>query len=149
MSSIFGANYDSLTVGGRVFHNLTDLKTLYCHAVGGQFSTFREAEAKIMDNGYLTSGGGFRIMAIKTLADSAASVVSGAIGYGTTDVTYNSASPPTGAVYMCGYATGIVATLTESVTETALDFTVDPGFYIFALNQFGGNANFIIYGYEL
>lgn len=103
----------TLEIGGRVFTDLTNLKTLICTAETTNNGTFREINGSA---GYqVPVGKKFKVLGVKALVANA--TVQGAAGfsYADNDIGINSASALTNQVQLFGASSAGFAYLTTSV----------------------------------
>jgi hypothetical protein len=142
----------SLTVGGRVFTDTTNLIQAVCFVTGttNPNCTFRKMSGSA---GYTPSGSkSFRILAMKILNNSSANNSSFYVGYSTNDVGFGTTTGPTGAVYVAGQSTLLMFNTTSGISsiEYPMDFTVPNGKYPFISNGTVSSLSgfVIIYGYE-
>lgn len=142
-------NNPSLTIGGRTFTDLTNLKILCANISGAsqKFTTFRRSAT----SGYqVTAGKTLTIYAWQAwnLGSTALSLY---LGYGDTDVGLTGGSIPTNGVYWNGDQSASATTLAAigNTTAGAIYFTVPAAKYAFlsnAVNSITGSC--CIYGYE-
>lgn len=149
---------DTLTVGGRVLTDLTNLKTLVAQAGGSantQNCTFRQIGTSA---GYQVPGGktfnvvALRIYTINDLGIAGASTVD--LYYSTTDVGYgtNTATTTTG-IAGAGVSTRFpIKSAQGDTVEFCLNWSIPTGFYLTCVGQYnvaGQEAMLYIYGYEV
>lgn len=145
-------NVDSITVGGRVFTDLTTLKILVATTAANTNATFRTMNGT---SGYTPSGATtFVVHAMKAIG-TAAGTTWGSLGYGDNDVGINSGTTPTNAVYVGGsstvttHATSTIAAGSQVPSEMAhpMQFTIPNGKYPAMIG--GANQTVYLYGYEV
>ncbi len=136
-------NVPSLTVGGRVFTDLTNLIVLTAAHSAGNLSTLRLPGAS---SGYqVPAGKTLKIWAIRQYTTSSY-VAPTSLGYGDTDVGYNSGSTPTNPIYYSVGANAYTAGATTGITETSLLFSVPTGKYVFGSTS-GQQGGTTVFGY--
>lgn len=145
----------TLTIGGRVFTDLTNLKVLvggFAGTANGN-CTMREASSS---SGYTPSGSkAFRILAVQIIAISVAPGSFAGILYADNDVGLATNTAFTNAVYPGGDSRGGFFNSSASVVtttfsyETALNFRVPNGKYPAVTNNASTfNCGIRIFGYE-
>lgn len=143
---------DSITVGGRVFTDLTNLIILHAGlSTGGDFSTFRKASGSA---GYqVTAGKTLHIYALDAWANATNVQSSIILLYGDTDVGQTSGSGPTNPVYLAGSTTYQIADYNNGTgggivyKASALDFPIPSTKYVAYLS--GNLSSVVLYGYEV
>lgn len=141
----------SLTVGGRVFTDLTNLIILSASTGGSanNVSTLRKFGAS---SGYqVTTGKTLTIYAIKVISQSSTGEALN-FGYGDTDVGIRAGTTnPTNAVFAIGDSSNmLISGLSQvgGVTELAINLAVPSLKYVFAKAGDTGVSGFLAYGYE-
>lgn len=143
-----------LTLGGYTFspEQLSGLIILHAQVnTAGRVSTLRKANAT---SGYqVTSGKTLHIKAVKIMNVSTTALSVGHLGYGDTDVGFNSASPPTTPVWMAGESsvpmlggTYAASDATANAHFVSFDVPATKYAFIFLTGPSGNSA--IMYGYE-
>lgn len=156
MSALIPSTRETLTIGGRVFVDLVNLKILGTRADGGQYGTFRAMNGT---SGYQVGASTtLTIHAVRMQPRDGGQTTHGVVFYADNDVGLNSASAPTVSVYPCGdssfvylksvlgTAGGAAGTLDESQAMN-FNFQVPSNKY----PQFtctGSSSLVIAYGYE-
>lgn len=143
---------DTITVGGRVFTDLTTLIYLEAYtATTARYTTYRKNNTSA---GYqVTTGKTLSIYAIRVMTDSAAGSSAGSVlSYGDTDVGLNSAAAPTNVVYQFGDSTARIFLTTTGQTsgvfyESPTLFTVPATKYAAQL-AVGNDCLALAFGYE-
>ncbi len=140
----------TLTIGGRVFTDLTNLKILYCAgATGTPRSACREANGTA---GYLPSGSNkFRILAM-VISGGTAGVSNTTVSYGDNDVGFLSNTAVTNQVFLAGTSNSymVMGQLggRYGFNEIAINFLVLNGKYTIIETGVAGDIRFTVYGYE-
>lgn len=142
---------NTLTVGGRVFTDFTNLIVLYASFGGATpYSTARLMTGS-GGTGYTPSGSNkFRVLAVQAFANGGAAGAVG-IGYGNTDIGFASAAASTTPVYPGGGSSAQCLFMASSATvqaEASMNFLVPNGKYLQLLGDGVSYASCIIYGYE-
>lgn len=141
----------TLTVGGRVFTDLTNLITLLGYVGTNQYTTFRQVNSS---SGYQVPGGkSFRCAAIRAnvFAAAAATYVYGP-GYGDNDVGLASVAAPTGIVVPGGGSPQTDRLFDCSqlgIQESSVDFLIPTTKYPFAVSNGVVIVTFTLFGYEV
>lgn len=111
----------SLTVGGRVFTDLTNLIVLQCYVSSNNGCTFRKTNGS---SGYqVTAGKTLTIWAYRLETANTASISDGIPFYSDTDLGWSSPTAPTNPFYIAG---GVAATI-WTTTALAAQATSTPG----------------------
>lgn len=139
----------TITVGGKVFTDLTNLKILHCFtsSTGGN-GTFRLNGTSV---GYQAGANGFQIQAVRAFTATSGIDSSGQLLYSDNDVGFNSTTAFTNPVYSYGVA-GAADLLfkTGTIFETAVNFTIPNTKYVsFAAPTATSIYSIVVYGYEL
>jgi hypothetical protein len=146
----------TLTVGGRVLTDLTNLITLYAPiTTSGHYTTARQAAASA---GYTPSGSkAFKVAAMVPVPNGGASSTNFGILYGNTDVGFDSASAPTSPIYPGGFSTAVQrwgqassassGSYVNNFVIPSVDFVVPNGKYL-AVVADNSSCNAMVYGYE-
>lgn len=143
---------ESLSIGGRVFTDLTNLIVLRAQSVGtaGHYNTFRKLNGTA---GYqVTAGKTLTILAIKWNNLVASAGAGSTLLYGTNDVGLDSASAPTGATFQFGTSSGTAVVEIDSnatsIHEADCNFQVPAADYPAMYSLGTGQQIVTIYGYE-
>lgn len=148
-NAIVPAAIPTLTIGGRVFTDLANLKTLvgYCAGAGGTNTDFRTMAGAVY---VVPASKSFRILAVKFMIATAGTCL---FGYCDNDVGVGSATAPTNGAYMINSSGQMLVTPianTNIAVEFPFDLIVPTGKYPFASGGGGTfNGTVIIYGYEV
>jgi hypothetical protein len=139
----------SLTVGGRVFTDLSNLVILMGHTLGtGNASSLRKPGSS---TGYTPPvGKSFRLLALKIITNSSSQSGIRLLS-STNDIGNNTATSVTGASYIYGDSNNYFTSGTTpgGFLEAAIDFTVPFGSYLTILSGGSTSDCFVIaYGYE-
>lgn len=151
MATQFGTlgTIDTITVGGRVFTNLSTLITLLAHGTAANMHF--TARKPFVASGYAPSGVQFNICAVKYTTNTNQSEP--LLAYGDNDVGQNSSSAMTNAVYVLttGGQMGIMSSNVAGGPAAEIAYTgvlVPSGKYVGG-NNGSGQAVWVIYGYEV
>lgn len=146
----------SLTVGGRVFTDLTNLIVLQCYVSLNNGCTFRKTNAS---SGYqVTAGKTLTIWAYRLETANTASISNGIPYYADADIGFSSGTAPTSPVYIAGGAASTIwastalaaqATSTPGMKEVATEFPIPATKYA-AWNWSAQNGSLMVtaFGYE-
>lgn len=142
---------DTLTIGGRVFSDLTNLKSLGAGVLFANYTTFRSPNST---SGYqVTTGKTFNIYAIKSYTANVDTNAAGSfnIGYANADAGLNGAAPST-IVYMGGdIGQAHILQFSSRGNEVALatPFGVPSQKYPFVTGNSAGQIQCFAFGYEV
>lgn len=148
-NAIIPAAIPTLTIGGRVFTDLKNLKTLigYCSGAGGTNTNFRTAAGAVYS---VPASKSFKVCAIKFMTATAGTYY---IAYCDNDVGLASSTAPTNATYPVNSSVNLLSTpvaATNIAIEFPFDMTIPTGKYIFGS---GGGGSYVgtihVYGYEV
>jgi hypothetical protein len=144
-----------LTVGGRVFSDLTNLIVLYAQVGDGKFSVFGAQGAG--GGRAVTTGKTFTLSAFRVYYSvaAAANVFTASIGYCDTDIGLNSNGPIVNSVNLYGDTADNSGQILGSVLpeNNVIDvptlFTIPAGKFIYVVNSISGQSlNIMLFGYE-
>jgi len=145
-------NIPSITVGGRVFTDLTSLLVLGAYnGTSTKYATFRKNNTS---SGYVvTTGKTLTISALNVQSqDSATSTTSMGLGYSTQDVGFNSSSEPSADTFQYGnagfYVWACIGNQTPFQSERSTIFTVPAASSPFMKTIGSGEVWATVYGYE-
>lgn len=148
MSVLVPGARETITVGNKIFTNLSSLIVLHCYVAASNYGTFRKGRAS---SGYTPSGStSFYLHALKFQGFAAANFGAYLV-QSDNDCGINTATAPTNAVNINGMAIPYCHTGAGPFTEVAFDKT---NFYIANAKYLSlyGNASAmlaIVYGYEV
>lgn len=144
---------DTITVGGRVFTNLSGLIQLYGFTIDAtnRYTSVRKPSSS---SGYAPSGVIFQVSAVRIVNFNTNTQNGLAIFYSNNDLGVSSTTVPSSPVYIGGDSTlsEIVATTTTQGSETIFltDFRVPSGKFLgFDNNAQNNDMHFQVYGYEV
>lgn len=142
----------TLTVGGRVFTDLTNLLVLGAYnGTGTKYATFRKNNTSA---GYfVTSGKTLTISALNVQSqDTSTSTSSVGLGYSTQDVGFNSASEPSADTFQYGnsgfYVWAFIGNQIPVQSERSTIFTIPAASAPFMKSIGSGEVWATVYGYE-
>ncbi len=145
----------TLTIGERVFTDLTNLKILKTYiTTSARYSTYKNPDGTAYS---VPANKTLKVKALAVRTSGPAIAIDAKLLYGDTDVGFNSAAAPTNPIYtlndsnffeLTGMKGAYNAQVMESGMEQAVEFSVPTGKFV---TSSADNAPgfFILYGYEV